>query len=67
MKGERNSSRVSAAMRQREQQEKRFLKCFDGDGYDDIIIIVATSRKGEWEIEIRLQSGCIRRRNNKKK
>ena len=57
----------SAAVRKQERIERRFLKRFDGDGYDDIVIIVATSRKGEWEIEIRLASGCIRRRNNKKK
>ena len=66
MKGERNCERASAALRQKERQEKRFLKLFDGVGFDDIVIIVATSRKGEWEIEIRLPSGCIRRRNNKK-
>ena len=66
MKGERNCSRVSAAVRQQERQEKRFLKIFDGEDCDDIVIIVATSRRGEWEIEIRLPSGCIRRRNKKK-
>ena len=58
---------ISAALQQKERLEKKFLKLLDGDGYDDIVIIVATSRKGEWEVEIRLPSGCIRRRNNKKK
>ncbi len=60
---------ISAALQQKERLEKRFLKRFDGKDCDDedIVIIVATSRRGEWEIEIRLPSGCIRRRNKKKK
>lgn len=58
---------ISAALRQKERQEKRFLKSFDGNDCDDIVIIVAKWKKGDWEIEIRLPSGCIRRRNNKKK
>jgi len=58
---------ISAALQQKERLEKRFLKRFDGEDCDDIVIIVATSRRREWEIEIRLPSGCIRRRNNKKK
>jgi cytidylate kinase len=66
MKGERNCSRASAALRQRERQEKRFLRFFDGVDFDDIVIIVATSKRGNWEIEIRVSSNCIRRRNNKK-
>ena len=65
MKGERNCSHTSATMRQKERQEKRFLRRFDGDGYDDIVIAIAVCRKKGWEIEIRLPSGCIRRRNKK--
>ncbi len=57
----------SAALQQKEQREKRFLKSFDGDDFDDITIIVAMSKKGNWEIEIRLPSDCIRRRPKQKK
>lgn len=58
-------ARSSAAVRNKAGQEKRFLKLFDGVGFDDIVIIIATSRRGEWEIQVRLPSGCIRRRNKK--
>jgi len=58
---------ISAALQQKERLEKKFLKLFDGDDCDDIVVIIATWKKGNWEIEVRLPSGCIRRRNKKEK
>lgn len=57
----------SSAVRNKEGQEEKFLRRFDGDGINDIVIAIAVWGRGKWEIEVRLPSGHIRRRNNKSK
>jgi hypothetical protein len=63
----RECARSSAAFREKERQEKKILKSFEWQDDDVVIIVAAAPAKGNWEVEIRLPSGCKRRRPKKSK